>query len=1159
MKFESIHVQHFGHFANFDLEFAGQPLVLLFGQNEAGKTTLLEFFRQLLFGFPERTAYTFGEGGELGGSARLQLADTRFVELKRRKGRKNTLQARVDGSDAELDDAGFRQLLGNANENVFKTVFAFGLDELRTGTEGLKEESLQSALFGGGLGGAFNPETLLKDLETEAGNLFRPSASKPSINAITADLKKLAAEVKQKTIRPDDYEQRERAWKEAQAEADRLAAELAQLRQKHARTTRLADALPIWLKLHVLKKERHTLVIPPALPRDAEHQFETTQEAIGRLTRDLDNLSSENDEAKRQLESLRLDRTLLPLRNEIEDCHRLIQSVADARRDLPLRREERARVDEEIQSELNRLLPGWTLENLREFALTAANQHTFEELLQQRAQLNEDRTRLDAKQTQLRAAKQQNDSDWESLGELQDVSELIALLEQSADYTADQKWIKKEYDEQSKLLRAVESQQARLSPPLPLGSNTDSLAIQRLPVPPRELVARLNAERNELVQRLQSAQQAVEDVEQQRQQLQRELSQLERQHQSVPGLDVLRQHRAERDQMWALLRARYIDQIGGKSAAPQPDQYEQAVRSTDEVADRIYDHADEVARREQFGRQLADLADTLKRRADECERVQRDKQDWEAKWLELWRPCGVTPLSSDLMLSWLDAFLAFCSSNDTLIQRQVELNSCKERIAAFESKLRSTMATPDGEAKSLLAAVKQFVNKAEEDSQQRKQLERDRKRLDKQLHDIDRDLQSWQDSELTWQSKWQQFLQQLGLPIDWDSGLAQQVISQLNALREKSHNLAELQRRIGRMEARIAEFDPRVRSLCDKLGERIDSDHPENTAAALQQRLAEATQSQERRNHLESQITGNQKREREKTTELQTWREKYEQLLLRAHATSDESFLAVTAQSRRASELDLQIQEMSGQLAIARGHEPEEAFFGSLETAELGILQAELGDLERTLKECQLAAEQAREKAGGLRCRFEELDGSNSAALVQEQIAQQQARLASEIHRYVPLAFARHLLQSAIRRFERDNQPEMIRDISRLFNTMTRGRYLEIERPTSDRNALFIRRFDGHELSPDQLSTGTRELLYLAIRLGYVVHYCKQSEPLPIVMDDVLVNFDAERAQATLEALRDVSQQVQVLFFTCHRHVVDLVSTVFPDIRPSELPARTMP
>jgi uncharacterized protein YhaN len=250
------------------------------------------------------------------------------------------------------------------------------------------------------------------------------------------------------------------------------------------------------------------------------------------------------------------------------------------------------------------------------------------------------------------------------------------------------------------------------------------------------------------------------------------------------------------------------------------------------------------------------------------------------------------------------------------------------------------------------------------------------------------------------------------------------------------------------------------------------------------------------------------------------------------------------------------MQDLSGQLAIARGMEAEEAFYAVLGTTDDGTVQSELADLESALKQRQSAAEEARERAGSMRCAFEELDGGNAAALLQEQLAQQQARMASDVHRYVPLVFAKQLLQAAIKRFERENQPEMIRGISRLLATMTQGRYVEIDRPSSDLGALYIRSADGAERLPEQLSTGTREQLYLAIRLGYVLHYCQQAEPLPIVMDDVLVNFDADRALATLEALRDASHQAQILFFTCHQHVADLVARVFPEVQPRQLPAR---
>ena len=85
------------------------------------------------------------------------------------------------------------------------------------------------------------------------------------------------------------------------------------------------------------------------------------------------------------------------------------------------------------------------------------------------------------------------------------------------------------------------------------------------------------------------------------------------------------------------------------------------------------------------------------------------------------------------------------------------------------------------------------------------------------------------------------------------------------------------------------------------------------------------------------------------------------------------------------------------------------------------------------------------------------------------------------------------------------------------------------------------------------LSTGAREQLYLAIRLAYIMHYCRDAEPLPIVMDDVLVNSDDERALQSLSVLLELSEQVQILFLTCHQHVVDLVRQLRPDCRPLRL------
>jgi uncharacterized protein YhaN len=182
-----------------------------------------------------------------------------------------------------------------------------------------------------------------------------------------------------------------------------------------------------------------------------------------------------------------------------------------------------------------------------------------------------------------------------------------------------------------------------------------------------------------------------------------------------------------------------------------------------------------------------------------------------------------------------------------------------------------------------------------------------------------------------------------------------------------------------------------------------------------------------------------------------------------------------------------------------------------------------------------------------------QLDGSSGVAILTEELSRKRSLLEAEVDRYMPLVYARHLLNAAVSRFEKDNQPEMIATVSRLLDQMTGGRYIEFDRSGGGKQNVLIRQADGVERTPDQLSTGTREQLYLAIRLAYVLHYCGNKQPLPIIIDDVLVNFDDARAKQTLAALAGISRSVQVLFFTCHPHMVALAREVLPELQPITL------
>ncbi len=128
-------------------------------------------------------------------------------------------------------------------------------------------------------------------------------------------------------------------------------------------------------------------------------------------------------------------------------------------------------------------------------------------------------------------------------------------------------------------------------------------------------------------------------------------------------------------------------------------------------------------------------------------------------------------------------------------------------------------------------------------------------------------------------------------------------------------------------------------------------------------------------------------------------------------------------------------------------------------------------------------------------------------------------------------------------RFTRERTPEALRAAETFFNRVTGGRYTRIARDL-ETNRLAVFTPDEAEKPPDTLSRGAAEQLYLALRFGYIRVRARHSEPLPVVMDDILVNFDPERQRRAAEGIAELAREQQVLFFTCHPAVSALLREV---------------
>ena len=135
--------------------------------------------------------------------------------------------------------------------------------------------------------------------------------------------------------------------------------------------------------------------------------------------------------------------------------------------------------------------------------------------------------------------------------------------------------------------------------------------------------------------------------------------------------------------------------------------------------------------------------------------------------------------------------------------------------------------------------------------------------------------------------------------------------------------------------------------------------------------------------------------------------------------------------------------------------------------------------------------------------------------------------------RWAVTTIALGLLRRTRSRYEREHRPDVVKEAEALLAAWTDGRYVRILAPLGKQIQELERR-DGVRVPLAGLSTGTAQQLYLALRFGLVEHFGREAESLPVVMDDILVNFDPDRAERAARSIEDLATRHQVLYFTCH-------------------------
>ena len=221
-------------------------------------------------------------------------------------------------------------------------------------------------------------------------------------------------------------------------------------------------------------------------------------------------------------------------------------------------------------------------------------------------------------------------------------------------------------------------------------------------------------------------------------------------------------------------------------------------------------------------------------------------------------------------------------------------------------------------------------------------------------------------------------------------------------------------------------------------------------------------------------------------------------------------------------------------------------------------LSTELALVERHIEDLEARKENLEQIIGAERNELGHMDGSGRAAAAAERMQASLARIREGVQEYARLKLASLMLKRQVERYRAGHQAPLLKRGSQLFATLTCGSFEGLGTDFDERDQpviVGIRSF-GQTVGIDGMSEGTRDQLHLALRLAAIEEHLHR-QLLPVVFDDILINFDDQRAAATLEALGELARRTQVLFFTHHRRLVDLATIACPDqVTLHELPAR---
>ncbi|WP_180901625.1 ATP-binding protein [Martelella soudanensis] len=1127
MRFLSLDLIRYGHFTDRAIAFRPDAgLHVVYGPNEAGKSSALAAFSDLLFGFPDRNVgYDFMHPArDLRLGATLRAREGGELAFRRRKGRSNTL---LDAStEAALNDDALSVFLGSLDRAVFERAFGLDSARLRAGADEMLADGgeIGQMLFSAA-SGLTGLRSASEALATEADGIYAPRKSQNRSFYQALDRYDEARKVeRERQLNASD-------WTALLKEERDIEQAFAVVEDRQSQRARRIGELERLQRLRGLLGEIDGHGAALAEFSDIDAIDDSIGEELGdletrrvRLVEQIEAKEARQTDGRRELEALVVDDALMARRAEIGRLQAESGLYEQAIEIMPRRQHELRDTEAKLHDAAVQL--GFSsIDVLEKTFPNKLLRSEFEAVVEQMRE--QGRTRraaenalLENRETLARLEQQHGE------GHLRDPAPLRKSYEALRDDLAGIREAETLEAEIAGKERVLHEQAGSLRPAV-----TDILFLRGGDLPAE---AALKAARDDIA----SAKSALADCDNGLAKIDEECRRLEalltedREAGPVPTRTAIDAARAERDRLFETL-----------SGDGRTDAYADAVRAADRLADNALDDAERVARHADNLRRLERETVQRQQGAEKREAALLAVAQAQADYEALFSGLDIAPAAPEAMIEWCRRAEALLEARTALLSlkdRKVVLDRNNEALRAALVKLAENLGTdtslPLGAlARDVNTSLDRLGERWAEAREHAGALKAARQAIEKGQEQ----LALLQAGEKAVAARFAASLAGVGLPGETGLAGAEAALALWADLPSLLATRTRLAREVEADGKRITAFEGEARKLAEAVAADIAGEPATRIVKVLAERAAD---------HAERAVKRATLRESAERLRLELEADTLERARVDSRIAAIASTLpagvvidGLSARLRQRALLRQALAEARHRFSGIGDGASVEDIRALAETLDEIDCRQELEHLKADAEEDKAEIEALRERRTALRHRKQALEageGSETAAFDRVSAEAEAQALARQ---WVVLKLAGRLLDSALERYREGRADPILAAAGRHFKTLTRDSFEGLSQAYGEHDALVLSavRAGGGEVQVEGLSDGTRDQLYLALRLAFLEDYASRNEPAPLIVDDIFQTFDDARGAAGLNALAGLAG-LQTILFTHETSMVDI-------------------